>query len=293
MIKNQGAVMLCGHGSRDKNAVLQFQSMVNSIKKTYLSNYDVESGFLEFCHPTIEQGFQNLKNLGHKKIFALPIMMFAANHIKNDLPSEINNFINKNKNIQIQFGRPLTIDPYLLKACKERIEESLIHHKNINKKNILLMVVGRGTSDPDANANIYKLSRLLHEGLGFGKTEVSYSGTAKPYIDEGLRESMKLSYPYVVVFPYFLFSGVLINRIYEKTDLISKEFPNIKIIKAQYLNNHPMVIKSLFNRLLEINQKNNNMNCQLCKYREQIIGYEQDMGKPQYGHHHHVRASDI
>ena len=32
------------------------------------------------------------------------------------------------------------------------------------------------------------------------------------------------------------------------------------------------------------------MNCQLCKYRTQIIGYETAAGAPQEGHHHHVRG---
>lgn len=72
--------------------------------------------------------------------------------------------------------------------------------------------------------------------------------------------------------------------------MIAREFPEVKFIKAEYLNDHPMLIKSLFNRFLEIDQEKNNMNCQLCKYREQIIGHEHEVGKPQYGHHHHVRA---
>ena len=40
----------------------------------------------------------------------------------------------------------------------------------------------------------------------------------------------------------------------------------------------------------EVFAGNNAMNCQLCKYREQIIGYEKDQGAPQAGHHHHVRG---
>jgi len=30
------------------------------------------------------------------------------------------------------------------------------------------------------------------------------------------------------------------------------------------------------------------MNCQLCKYRTQVIGYETAAGAPQEAHHHHV-----
>ena len=32
------------------------------------------------------------------------------------------------------------------------------------------------------------------------------------------------------------------------------------------------------------------MNCQLCKYREQVVGFEDQVGEPQAGHHHHVRG---
>jgi sirohydrochlorin cobaltochelatase len=34
------------------------------------------------------------------------------------------------------------------------------------------------------------------------------------------------------------------------------------------------------------------MNCQLCKYRTQIVGYENEVGLPQQAHHHHVRGGD-
>ena len=43
-------------------------------------------------------------------------------------------------------------------------------------------------------------------------------------------------------------------------------------------------------RVEEALKGDNAMNCLLCKYREQIIGYEADVGAPQAGHHHHVRG---
>jgi sirohydrochlorin cobaltochelatase len=41
-------------------------------------------------------------------------------------------------------------------------------------------------------------------------------------------------------------------------------------------------------RVSEMLSGDNVMNCLLCKYREQVIGNEGDLGKPQDGHHHHV-----
>tara|TARA_R110001583_G_scaffold96819_1_gene241266 strand:+ start:21995 stop:23020 length:1026 start_codon:yes stop_codon:yes gene_type:complete len=285
----KGAVMICGHGSRDERAVSQFNNMVEQMKHTHFADYDVESGFLEFAHPILRDGFEKLKALGHKKIYALPGMLFAAGHVKNDLPSEVNNFDRENPDIIVKFGRDLAIDPKLLRASADRIEEALATaDTSIARKDTLLMVVGRGTNDPDANSNVYKVARILQEGMGFGRVEVSYSGVAHPRVNAGLREAMKLGYKRVVVFPYFLFVGILVDRIYTHTDEVSAEFPDIEFIKASYLADHPLVLESFAERLAEIDTGDNNMNCQLCKYREQIIGYEGDVATPQVGHHHHV-----
>ena len=43
-----------------------------------------------------------------------------------------------------------------------------------------LVVIGRGTSDSDANGNIAKVARMLWEGMGFAHAEIGYSGVAHP-----------------------------------------------------------------------------------------------------------------
>ena len=152
------------------------------------------------------------------------------------------------------------------------------------------MVVGRGTNDPDANANVSKVARMLWEGMGFGWTEVSYSGVAYPLVDEGLRHAVRLGYRRIIVFPYFLFTGILVDRIYATPTPARRRIPEIEIVKAEYLNDHPLVIDTFVERLGEALNGANLMNCLLCKYREQVLGYEEDQGAPQVGHHYHVRG---
>ena len=82
----------------------------------------------------------------------------------------------------------------------------------------LLVVVGRGTSDPDANSNVAKVTRMLWEGMGFGWAEMGYSGVTFPLVGPALEHAAKLGYRRIVVFPYFLFTGVLVKRIYDTTD---------------------------------------------------------------------------
>ena len=180
------AVMICGHGSRDDNAVEEFNSLARHLT-TRLPDFDVESGFLEFATPVIRTGLDKLKQRDAERIVCLPGMLFAAGHVKNDLPSEINNFAAENPGIEVIFGRELGIDNRLLEAARQRIEAAEKDAgTTIRREDTLLMVVGRGTNDPDANSNVSKVARMLWEGMGFGWTETCYSGVTQPLVADAL-----------------------------------------------------------------------------------------------------------
>ena len=216
-------------------------------------------------------------------------MLFAASHVKNDLPWEINSFAAENPGIELRFGRDLAIDPQLLQASAERIGAAS-PNTDIARAESLLVVVGRGTNDPDANSNVAKLTRMLWEGMGFGWAETAFSGVAAPRVDAALARAVRLGFRRIVVFPYFLFTGVLVKRIYAQTDAAARLFGEIEFVKAPYLRDHPAVLDAFCERAVEPSYGPPAMNCQLCKFRTQIVGYEGDAGAPQEGHHHHVRG---
>jgi sirohydrochlorin cobaltochelatase len=154
----------------------------------------------------------------------------------------------------------------------------------------LLVVVGRGSSDPDANSNVAKVTRMLVEGLGFGWGETVYSGVTFPLVEPGLRHAVRLGFRRIVVFPYFLFSGVLVSRIRQHTALVAADHPELEFIDASYLGDHPLVVETFRERLDEVLRGDTQMNCSLCKYRAQVLGFELEVGAPQRSHHHHVEG---
>lgn len=282
------AVMICGHGSRDTQAVEEFNRLAGLLGPR-LPGYDVESGFLEFARPVIRDGLETLKKRGAKRIVCLPGMLFAARHVKNDLPSEANAFAADNPGIEVTLARDLGIEPKLLAAAAERIGEAETG-RDKDRSQTLLVVVGRGTNDPDANSNISKVARMLWEGMGMGWAEAAYSGVTEPLVDAALERGVKMGFRRIIVFPYFLFTGILVKRIYAWADEVQAKHPAVEILKAGYFNDHPLLIDCFVERVNEVFSGDNAMNCQLCKYRERIIGYEDDVGAPQQGHHHHVRG---
>ena len=288
-------VMICGHGSRSKSAVTEFAVLAEKLAPLF-PDWPVEYGYLEFATPVIKTGLDALRAKGVTHVLAVPGMLFAAGHAKNDIPSVLNTYAAEH-DITIQYGRELAIDLQMLQAAGDRIksavDEANATYGAVDIADTCLVVIGRGASDPDANSNVSKICRMLWEGMGFGWAEVGYSGVTFPLVQPCLEHVARLGYKRVVVFPYFLFSGILIDRIYGFTDEVAGHYPDIEFIKASYLNDHPKVIATFADRVREIIDGNNNMNCALCKYRAQVLGFEADVGVAQESHHHHVEGQGI
>jgi sirohydrochlorin cobaltochelatase len=282
-------LMICGHGSRDQAAIAEFAALAERLRPRF-PEWPVEHGYLEFARPVIREGLDKLVGAGASRILAVPGMLFAAGHAKNDIPSVLNTYQAGHRGLTIEYGRELGLDARMIQAAGARVREALNGAEDVPLHDTLLVVVGRGASDPDANSNVAKVTRMLWEGFGFGWAETAYSGVTFPLVEPALEKAARLGFRRIVVFPYFLFTGILVDRIYAATDAVAKRHPEIAFLKAPYLSDHPLVIETFVDRVDEILNGQNLMNCALCKYREQILGFEAEVGLPQESHHHHVEG---
>jgi len=293
-------VLVCGHGSRNRLAVGEFAQLAQRLQ-ALIPQVPVEYGYLEFAKPILRDGLEALCSRGVRHVLAVPAMLFAAGHAKNDIPSVLNTYAAET-GLKIDYGRELGVDLKMIQAAGARIREALDgaaqgrasgaleEGESPALSDTLLVVVGRGSSDPDANSNVAKVTRMLVEGFGFGWGETVYSGVTFPLVEPGLRHVVKLGYRRIVVFPYFLFSGVLVSRIFQHTDRVAADHPEVEFVKASYLADHPFVLDTFVERVEEVLRGDTNMNCALCKYRAQVLGFETEVGAPQHSHHHHVEG---
>jgi sirohydrochlorin cobaltochelatase len=170
-------VMICGHGSRSQSAVDEFAAMAVKMK-SYFPDWPVEYGYLEFANPVIRVGLDKLREQGVTHVLAVPGMLFAAGHAKNDIPSVLNAYAEET-GISIQYGRELAVSLDMIAAAGDRVQQALTKADAasgpVPLSETCLVVIGRGASDPDANSNISKIARMLWEGMGFGWCEVGYS----------------------------------------------------------------------------------------------------------------------
>ena len=283
-------IMVCGHGSRNRKAVAEFAQLTTGLGHL-LPHHPLAYGYLEFAHPIIADGLDMLRSAGVEQVVAVPGMLFAAGHVKNDIPALLNCY-SAATGLPISYGRELGMDARMVRAAADRIIRALPADAKgeqglTMRKDTLLVVVGRGSRDPDANGNVAKITRMLVEGLNMGWGETCYAGVTFPQVEDCLRRAVRLGYGHIVVFPYFLFSGVLVSRIHRAIDCVMADHPELDIRKADYLNDHPLVLDTFRARAQEALEGDNAMNCALCKYRTQVLGFENEHGAPQQSHHHH------
>lgn len=281
-------IMICGHGSRAKSAEQEFALLAEGLRQRFPET-PVEYGFLEYSAPNIHMGLDALRDAGVSEILAVPGMLFAATHAKNDIPSVLTTYQNKNPGLTVRYGRELGLHPRMIAAFEARILEALAidHVHDGDLYDTMLVVVGRGTSDTLANAEAARLTRIVTENLGFGWSETVYSGVTFPSVGRGLEMALKLGYQKIVVAPYFLFSGRLIDRIYGYVDRVAATVPNVTFIKTHYLSDQDHVIDTFVERIREVRTgRLGDTSDLMLSFKERLARGEVDI------HHHHAEFRD-
>ena len=281
---DDSGVLICGHGSRAKIAEQEFSLLAKGLKERHPS-LKIDYGFLEYSAPNIHTALDRLLAQGVTKIHAVPGMLFAATHAKNDIPSVLTTYQEKHPKLEISYGRELGLENEMIKAFEQRILESI----GLNEApaagelyDTMLIVVGRGTSVVEANAEAAKLTRIVCENLGFGWSETVYSGVTFPSVGRGLEMALKLGFKKIVVAPYFLFGGRLIDRIYAYVDKVAEENPQVAFFKADYLRAQDHVINTFELRINEtIDVESSQLNL-MSDFKARLARGEVDV------HHHHA-----
>src|SRR5262249_33091786 len=154
----------------------------------------------------------------------------------------------------------------LLQLCRLRYQEALAGQTAVDPADTLLLLVGRGSSDPDANSNIAKVARFLQEGYPTGWAACAYTGICRPFLEDALPVCERAGFRRIVVQPYFLFTGVLLKRISATVEQRRQARPDLDILATPHLQAHPLLLEVFERRAQEALAGAGHMNCSLCQY---------------------------
>jgi sirohydrochlorin cobaltochelatase len=268
-------LLIVGHGTKDADGVAQFGQLVDLVAKN--AAVDVEGGFLELAPPPIQDAVTRLVEKGHRAIDVVPLVLVAAGHSKGDIPAALERERLRHPGLVFRYGRPLGPHPLLLADLTDRLA-AVVAEEFWPETAVVL--VGRGATDPDANAEVAKTARLLLEGRGIGTVETAFISLARPSVPEGLDRARALGYRRVVVLPYFLFAGVLPDRIVAQAQAWGDA------LVAGLIGPSDRLAQLVAERHAEIGAGDIRMNCDTCMYRTLMPGFEARQGLPQTPHDH-------
>ncbi|APW99662.1 ferredoxin [Halobiforma lacisalsi AJ5] len=270
------AVLLVGHGSRREKSNEQVRELAAGLESRL--GVPVDAAFLELAKPSIEDAIADLATVV-SELTVVHCSLFAASHVKNDVPVSIEQARAEHDGLAINNGRHLGIHPAMLEVLDDRaaaVERDLGVDREDDEVTVVLC--GRGSSDPDANADVHKLARLLYEGRGFDRVEASFVGVTEPTLEETLHDLSKHRPDAVVVLPYMLGDGVLTQRVRDWTADFDEDYPYVDALAGDPLGTDSRLLDVFADRWQEARTDSVEMSCDTCKYKVGLEGYEEDVG---------------
>jgi sirohydrochlorin cobaltochelatase len=277
----QRPLLMVGHGTKDNQGRQSFLDFAQAYQALDQSR-PVVPCFLELTDPTIGEGIDRCVEQGYTDFSVLPILLFAARHNKFDITNELDRAKARHPQLTFHYGRHFGITPGILDLWRDRL--TTIDTAHISREETVLLFVGRGSSDPDANGDVYKLARILWEGSGYLTVETCFIGITHPRLEEGFRRARLYKPKRIIVLPYFLFTGVLVKKIFDITAQQQEQYPDIAMTCLPEMGLHPQLFSVLREREIETQLGQVQMNCEMCKFRLAAVANNHSHG---HSHHHH------
>ncbi len=268
------AVIIVGHGSRDPESNAEFEELVSLYQKRR-PDLRVGRGYIELARPPLAFALAEAAQTADH-IVVVPLMLFASGHVKNDIPLALASARNRTPHVRFEASPALGIHPALVSLAAERA--ATLFASDEEKKKTAVIMVGRGSSDPDANGDFFKVTRLFEEGRGILWAMPSFIGITRPLFEETLEMAARARPERLVVLPYLLFGGRLMDKIQEQSRVFVQRYPWIKTQVAPYLGAHEKLLDVIDERVRGVWEGQVPLPCDACQYRVPLSGFSENVG---------------
>ena len=274
-------LLLVGHGSRSDAGAAEMRAIADLVGAA-LPGVAVDVGFLEMTEPAAGPVLDHLAGAGCHRVVVLPLVLLGAGHAKSDVPAVVLEGRARHPGLHVHFGSPLGLSRDLVAMLGGALLDA-------GAAGLPLLLVARGTSDPDANGDAHKAARLLAEWTGAPFVHTAFTGVTTPAVGDGLDVFARLGYGRMAVAFWFLCTGVLVERARAEVAAFSAA-TGIEVVDAGYLGPDPRLVPAIVERYGEAVRGVPAVNCDLCAYRAPWPGREGRQGQPIGVGHSHLAA---
>lgn len=277
---NSETILLVGHGSREKSGNDEIEAFAAQWRERQ-PGWRIEVCFIEFSEITMSEGLRRAAESA-RRVIVVPLILNAAGHVKMDVPQAIDGARLKYPMVQFLYAPHLTACDPILAILQRRLKEAMQALDMPDPTTTGVVILGRGSSDRQANGDMAKMARWLMEETDHELVDLAFTGITYPRLEKAVQRQGLLGMKQVVVLPYYLFNGTLVERIARQVEHLKAQYPTIRFVSTRYFGFEPEIFALLEQRVDDLRRGAPAalMPCDGCKFRDFAV--EHGLG----GHHH-------
>jgi sirohydrochlorin cobaltochelatase len=273
-------ILLVGHGSREaagNDEILAFAAQWRQRQP----GWSIEVCFIEFSDIHLSEGLRRAAAQAHR-VIVVPLILNAAGHVKMDIPQALDAARLKFPLVQFLYAPALGAGEHLLRVVQRRLKTALQALDMPDPTTTGVVLLGRGSSDRNANGEMAKMARWVMEESSHELVDVAFTGIAYPRLEKVVQRQSLLGMTQVVVLPYYLFNGTLVARIQRQVENLRSQYPTVRFALTDYFGFEREIFEVLEQRVDDVQRGAPAalMACDGCKFR--TFAVEHGLG----GHHH-------
>ncbi|MDX2469763.1 MAG: sirohydrochlorin chelatase [SAR324 cluster bacterium] len=273
-------ILIVGHGSRGPGGNEEIAEFVEDFKSNY-TELPVELCYIEFAEVLLAEG---LKNAAAKaeKVIVVPLILNAAGHVKMEIPQAIEEVRKDFPKISFILAKHIGAVDKVLDVLKRQLTQVAHALSQPDPKTTGVILLGRGSSDRIANGEVSKMARWLYEECDHDLVDIAFTGITFPRLESAVKAQVALGMTQIIVLPYYLFNGRLMERIDAQVDRLNMTYPQIAFGLGEYFGFEKEIYELVKERIAQTSEKNPKMmECDGCNYRKEAES------EHHHDHHHH------
>ncbi len=275
-------VLLVGHGSRHQAGNVEIEAFANQWRQRQ-PDWDIEVCFIEFADVLLDAGFDKAAQKA-SRVIVVPLILNAAGHVKMEIPAHMADARVRHPSVEFIYAPHLGAGDLILKILKRELKQALAHLDMPDPKTTGIVLLGRGSSDRVANGEVAKLARWLFEDTEHEQIDIAFTGITHPRLENAIQKQVRLDMKQIIILPYYLFAGTLIERIKRQHEHLQQQYPQIRFALGNYFGFANEIFQLLDKRVDDAMGCSETgagmMECDGCKYRD----LAEEHG---HGHQHH------
>jgi sirohydrochlorin cobaltochelatase len=276
----QDTVLLVGHGSRESAGNREVEQFAAKWRERR-PEWRIEVCFIEFADFLLDEGLDRAARLGGR-VIVVPLILNAAGHAKMEIPEAIEHARPRHPEVEFVYARHLGACEDILAILKRNLRKAMSLLDMPDPRDTGIVLLGRGSSDRVANGEVARMARWLFEAGEHPLVDIAFTGITHPRLESVVQRQVRLEMGQIVVLPYYLFTGILIERIKRQVARLERRYPGVDFALGDYFGFEEEIYALLEQRLAEATgEPQAMMECDGCKYREFVAEHGAT-------HHHHA-----